>query len=192
MTSINLLPWREELREERKKEFLALLVFVVIAAGGILLMVDRYFNSEINGQQRRNNYLTEQIAVLDQRLAEIRELRSQKAALTERMAVIQDLQGTRPVIVRLFDELARSLPEGVYYDRVSRTDEQIRLEGFADSNSRVSELMRSLDASEWFDNSRLQQVTAEPLPGGAASGNSTRNRFLLTVSITRPDQSQQP
>lgn len=186
MTSINLLPWREEMREERKKAFLSALVLVVILAGGLLLMVDRFFNGAIDDQERRNNYLRDQISILDQRIAEIRDLRSQKADLTERMSVIQDLQGTRPVIVRLFDELVRGLPEGVFYERVSRSGDTIRLEGFAESNGRVSALMRDLDQSEWFASPSLQQVSANT--GGQIGPGY--NRFLLTVAITRPEQEQ--
>src|SRR5690606_35588795 len=119
-------------------------------AVGLLFLADRFVNNRIDAQSARNNYLREQIAILDQRLVEIRELRSQKEALTARMAVIQDLQGTRPVIVRLFDELVRTLPEDVYYDTISRSDDLIQLEGVAESNRLVSALMRELDASEWF------------------------------------------
>lgn len=189
MTSINLLPWREELREERKKDFIATLVLVIIVAGLIVFLVDRYFSSAINTQNRRNQYLNEQIAIVDQQVAEIRELRQQKQALTERMGVIQELQGTRPVIVRLFDELVRNLPEGVYYESINRTGNSIRLEGVAESNSHISALMRELESSAWFASPKLQQVTADN-SGGQQDDEINRGRFLLTVAITRPDQEQ--
>jgi type IV pilus assembly protein PilN len=102
------------------------------------------------------------------------------------MAVIQDLQGRRPVIVRLFDELVRTLPEGIFYDTISRTEDSVSIVGIAESNSRVSALMRSLEDSEWFANPDLRQVTAEA--GAAGTPDTQRNRFQLTVSITTPSE----
>src|SRR5690554_2342733 len=102
MANINLLPWRERLREERKRQFLVTVVGTFALAGLLLIGGDRLVNNAIANQTRLNDYLNQQIAVLDREIAEIREIQVQKKALTERMAVIQDLQGTRPVIVRLF------------------------------------------------------------------------------------------
>jgi type IV pilus assembly protein PilN len=151
----------------------------------ILVIADRYVASGISNQTARNTYLSEQIALLDGKISEIRNLQEQKRALTERMAVIQDLQGRRPIIVRLFDELVRTLPEGVYYDTITRTGDIISLEGIADSNNRVSTLMRYLDDSEWFAEPDLRQITAAPagaIEDGAPA--STANAFQLTVRVT--------
>jgi len=186
MTRINLLPWREKLREERKKAFLITLGIVVGIAGVILFVGDRIVNSGISAQSARNSYLKEQIAGLDRELAEIRALREQKEAINERMAVIEDLQGTRPIIVRLFDELVRTLPEGVYYQLVRRTDNSITLEGVAESNSRVSALMRSLDDSEWFADPDLRGVSAVPSSDAQGIQQNGRNQFELTVNVTTP------
>ncbi|MDT8397550.1 MAG: PilN domain-containing protein [Pseudomonadales bacterium] len=186
MANINLLPWREELREERKREFLVVLGGVVIVAFGLLFLVDRYVNTEINNQNARNQYLRDQTAILDAKLTRIRELRSQKTALTERMSVIQDLQGTRPLIVRLFDELARTLPEGVYYNKIVRTGDSIQIEGLADTNNHVSALMRALDDSQWFAEPNLQQVRAN-----AGAAEDAGNLFQLTVRVTTPGQEQE-
>ena len=161
MTTINLLPWREREREERKRQFMTNLVVVAVFAGLILLAGARYMVSRISNQTKRNQYLTQQIQFLDREIAEIRELQEQKKQLTERMAVIQDLQGKRPVIVRIFDELVRTLPEGVYYERVTRLGDSISVEGIAESNSRVTALMRSLGDSQWFDDPDFRQVTSE-------------------------------
>ena len=185
MANINLLPWRERLREERKQQFLVALAITAGIAGLILVLADRVLASQISNQNARNAYLTEQITLLDREIAEIRELQQQKRDLTARMTVIQDLQGRRPVIVRLFDELVRTLPEGIYYDRITRTEDSISIEGIAESNSRVSALMRALDDSEWFANPDLRQVTAEN-PAAADAADSQRNRFQLTVAITTP------
>lgn len=179
MANINLLPWREELREERKQEFLVGLGTTVVIAAIILFVGDRVVNSFIDHQTTKNNFLREQISYLDREIAEIRELQRQKSELIERMTVIQELQGNRPVIVRLFDELVRALPDGVYYNTITRDGDQISFQGVAESNNRVSALMRSMDDSEWFENPLLEQISAA---GAEGEGNS----FQLTVQVTAP------
>ena len=184
MANINLLPWREELREERRKEFLVGVGITVAIAVLIIFAVDRFVNNAINNQTRKNDYLREQITSLDREISEIRELQRQKSELTERMTVIQDLQGRRPVIVRLFDELVRTLPDGVYYDQIVRNGDQISFEGVAESNNRVSALLRSLEDSEWFEGPELQQISSN-----VAGGNG--NRFQLSVIVTTPDPEEE-
>jgi type IV pilus assembly protein PilN len=187
MANINLLPWRERERGERKQQFLINLGIAAGIAFLILLAVDRFIVSKIDNQNGRNVYLAQQIEILDKELAEIRQLQQQKKDLSERMAVIQNLQGMRPVIVRLFDELVRTLPDGVYYDTITTTEQSISIEGVAESNSRVSALMRALDDSEWFADPNLRQVSAVSGATNAAGGQDTgRNRFQLMVSITTP------
>jgi type IV pilus assembly protein PilN len=185
MANINLLPWRERLREERKKQFFVLLGITAGVALLILFVADRYVNSRINNQTAKNTYITQQIAVLDTEISEIRNLQEQKRALTERMTVIQDLQGRRSVIVRLFDELVRTLPEGVYYNTISRVGDNISVEGIAESNNRVSTLMRYLDDSEWFANSDLRQITSAQADATTQAGSS---QFQLRVQVTSADQ----
>jgi len=184
MANINLLPWREELREERRKEFLVGVGITVAIAVLIIFAVDRFVNNAINNQTRKNDYLREQITSLDREISEIRELQRLKSELTERMTVIQDLQGRRPVIVRLFDELVRTLPDGVYYDQIVRNGDQISFEGVAESNNRVSALLRSLEDSEWFEGPELQQISSN-----VAGGNG--NRFQLSVIVTTPDPEEE-
>ena len=112
---INLLPWREELREEKKKEFVNVILGVVLVAGAIIFAVDRYYNGSIDNQNARNDFISAEIAKLEERIAEIQALQRQRAELLARMKVIQELQGNRPIIVRLFDELARKLSDRVFF-----------------------------------------------------------------------------
>lgn len=185
MANINLLPWRERLREERKQMFFVQLGIAAVLAIAVLGVLDRIVNSGIENQNAMNAYLRTQIAAQDKKLTEIRDLQDKKKALTARMSVIQELQGNRPVIVRLFDELVRTLPDGVYYTSITRTNDQISLEGVAESNSRISALMRDLDASEWFAEPDLKQVTAvNAAPDAGSQQNS--NKFQLTVKVTTP------
>lgn len=187
MANINLLPWRERLREERKKQFLVSLGITAGIAALIMFGADRFYVSKIGNQVARNNYLSQQITALDREIAEIRNLQEQKRELTARMEVIQNLQGKRPVIVRLFDELVRTLPDGVYYNNLSSDETTVAIQGIAESNSRVSALMRALDDSEWFADSSLRQVSAvQGATTAAGATDQERNRFELSVRITTP------
>ncbi len=185
MARINLLPWRERLREERRREFLSILAGVVIIAGGLVFLVDRYFNSEIRYQNARNELIRAEIRTLDERVAEINELRQQKEDIRARMNVITDLQGTRPVIVRIFDEMVKTLPDGVYYQTVERTNDTIAIEGIAESYARITELMRRLDSSNWFREADLSDITAIDRPDDPTSDSF---RFSLTLSLELPNQ----
>ncbi len=186
MARINLLPWRERLREERRREFLSILVGVVVIAGGLLFLVDRYYNAEISSQVARNNFIRSEITLLDAQVAEISELRQQKEDIRARMNVITDLQGTRPVIVRIFDELVKTLPDGVYYESLERTGNQIAIEGVAESYSRITELMRRLDNSEWFTEADLSDISAT---GDGAQVATSSFTFSLGLTLELPNQS---
>lgn len=187
MAHINLLPWRERLREERRREFLSILVGVVIIAAGLLFLVDRYFNGEINNQIARNDFMRAEISLLDAQVAEISELQQQKEDIRARMNVITDLQGTRPVIVRIFDELVRTLPEGVYYETLERTGNTIAIEGVSESYSRITELMRRLDNSEWFTEADLSDISAADVAQSMISNTLT---FTLTLNLELPNQQE--
>ncbi len=181
MAHINLLPWREERRQELKTEFLLLLGLVFVLGVGLLLLGDRIINGQIDHQRARNQYLTEHIQELDEKVAEIKELQKRRQQLIERMRVIQELQGNRPVIVRILDQLVRTVPDGVYYTRLDAKDKLIHLTGVAESNNRVSSLMRRLDASDWLAEPSLDQVIAEPEFGDQAT------RFDLNVRVQLPE-----
>ncbi len=181
MARINLLPWREQLREERKQRFLVSLVGVLIVAGGLVFLADQYFQNAIERQVARNDFVRQEIAVLDKRIAEIKELRERRQQLLERMKIIQDLQGNRPIIGRVFDQLVRTLPDGVYFTELKMTGKNIAIVGAAESNNRVSNLMRNLDGSDWLDAPNLNEVKA--VTAGAVD---QENVFRLTVQQTQP------
>jgi type IV pilus assembly protein PilN len=181
MARINLLPWREQLREERKQRFLAALVVVLAIGAGAVFLGDQYLNSAIETQNARNEFIKKEIAVLDARIKEISELKKRREELLERMKIIQDLQGNRPIIGRVFDQLVRTLPDGVYFTGLKMTDKSIAIIGAAESNSRVSNLMRNLDASEWLTAPNLTEVKAV-----TAGTVDQANVFQLTVQQTQP------
>lgn len=185
MTRINLLPWREELREQRKKAFLQALVLVLIVAGGLVFLAGTVIDGSIDTQNARNARLQEEIRVLDGQIREIRTLQEQRRDLLARMEVIQNLQGNRPVIVRIFDELVQTLADGVFYTSLRVQGTNVSLEGVAESNARVSALMRNLDASDWFANPNLRGLREAREFGSQAS------RFQLTVTQTLPRNEQE-
>jgi len=179
MAQINLLPWRERMREERKREFISILVGFIIIAGGLVFLVDRYFNGEIDSQVARNQFMRAEIAVLDEQVAEITQLRQQKNDIQARINVITDLQGTRSIIVRIFDELVKTLPDGVYYNSLVRTGDTIAIEGVAESYARITTLMRQLDESDWFLDPDLDNISATELPD-----NPMADAFAFSLSLT--------
>lgn len=181
MARINLLPWREERREERRKRFLLALTGVFVGSVGALLIADQVISAAIDRQVARNDYISKQIAVVDERIKQISELKARRQQLVERMRIIQDLQGNRQVSGRIFDQLARTLPDGVYFTEVKMTGKALSISGAAESNNRVSDLMRNLEASDWFDAPSLNEVKAT-----TAGQVDQANTFELTVRQTQP------
>lgn len=187
MTQINLLPWREQLREERKQRFLVLLVVVLLLAAGVVFLAGQYFNAAIENQQGRNNFIRAENTALDARIKEISELRTRRQQLIERMKIIQDLQGNRPIVSRIFDQIVRTIPDGVYFSSLKLTDKTLAIEGEAESNSLVSNLMRNQDASDWLTAPNLTEVKAV-----SADNTEQTSRFKMTVQQTKPaDENKQ-
>ena len=178
MAKINLLPWREAYRTEKKKEFLSLLVAVLIAAVLTVFGWDRVVNHQIETQNDRNQLLKREIAKLDKQVAEIKELKKRRQGLLDRMQVIQELQGNRPEIVKIYDEFVRAVPDGVYFTKMTRKDSQISLVGYAESNNRVSSLMRRLDASYKFTEPNFTKVQANDALGEDGSQFEMRVKII--------------
>ena len=185
MAQINLLPWRDERRAELKKDFLVVLAGVATLGVLIVVLVDLFVSAQIQDQKDRNAYITQNIRELDKKVAEIRELQKRRTQLLDRLKVIQELQGNRPIIVRVMDQLVRTVPDGVFYTELKSSAQQINITGIAESNNRVSSLMRRLDASDWFMNPNLQGVRAEPSFGDQATN------FRMTVKLQLPSAGEE-
>ena len=158
MPRINLLPWREGQRKERKLAFLVALGVAALAAGVAAFAAYLAYGSMIEAQQRRNNELRAEIKTLDKQIEEINDLESAKQRFIARMDIIEKLQRSRPEIVHVFDEIVRTLPEGVYLTAVQQTVKRLKFEGVAQSSTRVSSFMRNLDGSQWLRNPELEVV----------------------------------
>ena len=158
MPQINLLPWRDEQRKRRQKEFIVSAVIAALMMGGVVLGVHLHYESRIAYQEQRNTFIETEIAALDKRITEIEDLKKERDRLIARTQIIQDLQSGRPEIVHVFDELVTTLPDGVYYTKVTQKGRALNLQGVAQSNARVASLMRGLDTSTWFENPSLVEI----------------------------------
>jgi type IV pilus assembly protein PilN len=158
MPRINLLPWRDEERKERKLKFLvslgvAALGALVVTGVGYMLM-----DSMVSAQEARNSRLDEEIAVLDRQIEKINSLEADKARFIARMEVIEKLQRSRPEIVHIFDEIAKQMPDGVYLTGMTQNGTRLKFEGVAQSSTRVSTFMRNIDGSSYLKNPELDIV----------------------------------
>jgi len=176
MPRINLLPWRDAQRKERKLAFLVALGVAALAAGVTAFAAYLLYGSMIEAQQRRNTQLRVAIKTLDKEIEEINSLESAKQKFIARMEIIEKLQRSRPEIVHVFDEIVRTLPEGVYLTSVKQSGMRLKFEGIAQSSTRVSSFMRNIDGSQWLRNPGLEvvQTTKGSGPGSSAVGPEAR------------------
>jgi len=181
MAKINLRPWREELRAEKQKQFVVMILGAAFIAVGLTFLWKTDMDNRIAYQESRNAYIETATKQLDKQIKEIEDLKRKRDELLSRMQVIQDLQGKRPVIVRVFDELVRTLPDGLFYTDLTRSGERVDIVGMAESNSRVSALMRQFEESEWFTDPNLSNVSA------ADSRRAGYSQFNLSVKQKTPE-----
>ena len=158
MTKINLLPWREEARELQRKAFLSKLLAAAVGGFALVVVWVLLAQNQLDNQDSRNSYLQSNIADMDKKVAEISQLKSKKQEMLSRMKVIQDLQGNRSEIVKIFDELVRAVPDGTYLESLNLSSAMIKVSGYSESNNRISALMRNLDSSDKYINSNLTKV----------------------------------
>ena len=183
MAHINLLPWRQEERARRNKEFIRVVVAITLLALSTIFVVWSYFNKQLDEQLTANVLIKQENSRLDAVLIEIDRLEERRGDIISRVKVIQDLQGRRPVPVRLWDDIAKAIPPTLYLSHLKREGDLITLTGLADNPNVVSSLIRNLDNSNWMDNSAVsniqQNITAyQPAP--------TSNETVTTSETTRP------
>jgi type IV pilus assembly protein PilN len=160
MATINLLPWRDGLREQRKKQFIILCFGVVVLGITTVFSGWFYLNQKLDDQEQANQLIISTNQNLDQQLKTLNGLQEQRDAIIERMKLIQGLQSQRPVVVRLVDELVRVTPAAMYLSKFSRTGDKFTIEGKAESPNTVAELLRNLEASPWYRNAFMNSFLA--------------------------------
>ena len=185
MPRINLLPWREAQRKQRRQEFF-LSLGAAVATAALVILVGRWqMSSSIEHQRERNQILQDEIAQLDKQIQEILDLENQKRKLLARMEIIETLQRSRPEIVHVFDEIVKTLPEGVYLTYLKQAGARIELRGVAQSSTRVSAFMRNIDNSQWLSDPALQVVETK---GRDSSRGAEFTLFANQRSQTPPEE----
>ena len=181
MIRINLLPHREQKRLARQRRYVSMLVMSFLIAAGIVLTGYMFLSAKLDIQADRNRFLTEENAKLDLEIAEIDKLKAEKQALLDRKKIVERLQSNRTETVHLLDQLTRQVPEGVYLKDVKQSNDQLVLIGYAQSNARVSTLMRNLNDSPTFEQPLLIEARS------ATVGNQRLSEFTLNVKLTRAE-----
>ena len=179
MIRINLLPWREARRKAHNLQFFILMGMVAGLAASIVLLVHGYYAARISNQTERNRFLKEENSKLDKQIEEIKKLKDEIQALLSRKQVIETLQGDRAQTVYLLEQLVRQTPDGVYLKSIKQTGSKVNLTGYAQSNARVSTLMRNLEASPYLENPDLIEIKV------ANVNNKRLSEFTMNVSLKR-------
>jgi type IV pilus assembly protein PilN len=191
MPRINLLPWRDELREQRRNQFYMSLGAAALGAGLVVLATNMTFNSIIGHQNDRNRMLQTEIDALNIRIEEILSLEDQKDRLLARMEIIEQLQRSRPGIVHVFEELVTTLPDGVFLNSVKQNGSRLELVGAAESNTRVSALMRNIDGSEWLTKPDLEVVEVKDNTRGSDGQRASEFKvFAQTTEAAAEEQEE--
>ena len=183
MIRVNLLPHRELKRKQQQRDFIVMVCGVLGVAGAIWFAVHTYLAGQLEDQKGRNTYLESEIAILDKQIEEIKRLKEQTAQLLARKKVVESLQANRNETVHLIDQLVRQLPDGVYLKSVRQQGNRVTINGLAQSNARVSTLMRNLESSPWLERPNLVEIKA--VSAGDKAGAVRLSDFTLSVTLTR-------
>ena len=178
MAHVNLLPWREQRRQQEKQQYIVVLAFVAIMTGLLFWFIGQIIDTQISNQNSRNQYLQTQITALESQIAEIKRIKESKSAIEQRMALIEQLQSSRNLAPQVLDELARIVPQGVSFTSLQRTGSSIQVRGTSESNNRLAEFMRQLETSKVFTSGELSSIVAD------TSATDAVSEFTLTFSIS--------
>ena len=182
---INLLPHREQKRQARQRQFISLAIVLAIFGVAIVALVHAILVARIDNQNSRNALLKTKIAELDKQIAEIDKLRDQIQQVLARKQVVETLQANRNEAVHLLDQLVRQLPEGIYLNSVKQTDKKVQIVGYAQSNARVSTLMRNIEGSPWLEKPELVEIKLVTMPAQGRTEPQKLNEFTLNFQIRR-------
>jgi type IV pilus assembly protein PilN len=188
MARINLLPWRTERRKQREREFYMLLLAAGVSGLLALFALIGWMGARIDNQNQRNTYLTAEIKSLDKQIEEIKELDKTKSQLLTRKAIIEQLQSNRSQMVHLFDEMVKTVPDGVRLTSLKQAGEILTLEGVAESNARVASYMRNIDTSPWMGRTDLRKI--ENKAGTKDVDKKMPYVFSLDVKLRKPEDAQ--
>lgn len=177
MANINLLPWRESLRVQQKKNYLTMLVAMALGVLSLMFSVGAVVDNLISNQNQRNQYIEQQITVLDNQIKEIKDIKESKQEIEQRMALIEQLESSRNAVPKVLDELVKLVPPGLSFRSFSRKGNQIKVLGVSESNNRLADFMRRLEESSVFSSGDLSSIVAD------TSASDSVSDFKLTFSI---------
>lgn len=181
LKNINLLPWREEYKEFQRKQFIFFLGFAAAMSVFLIVGLHLFFMNRTDNQYARNDYLKQEIAKIDKQITEIEGLQKERQLLLARMNVIQRLQENRPNAVKIFDGIAKTVPDGLYFTNVTRVKSKLNIQGKAESNIRVSKFMRNIEASAWLTNPVLSVIAVED------EQDKNKNQAQTTMKLSEQD-----
>jgi type IV pilus assembly protein PilN len=184
MIRINLLPHREQKRQARLRQFVSVGIGLAVLALAVVGLGHAIFTTQIENQQSRNTLLKHEIAQLDEQIKAIDKLHEQTQALLSRKQVVEALQTNRTEAVHLLDQMVRQLPDGIYLRSLKQVGTKVTMIGYAQSNARVSTLLRNIDTSPWLTQPELVEIKSVPLPG-ARTGDPRVNEFTLSFQVKR-------
>lgn len=187
---INLLPHREQKRQARQRQFISLIISLVVLGLAVVALVHGFLSAQIDNQKDRNSLLKKEIAKLDEQIKEIDRLRDQIQAVIARKQVVETLQANRSEAVHLLDQLVRQLPDGIYLKNVRQTGTKVTISGYAQSNARVSTLMRNIESSPWLEKPELIEIKLVSAPGAPKGTDLKINEFTLTFMVKRAAPSE--
>jgi type IV pilus assembly protein PilN len=180
MVRINLLPHREQKRQARQRQFVSMAIGLAVLGLATVGLVHVVIAARIDNQNGRNTLLTTEIAKLDEQIKEIDKVREQTQALLARKQIVETLQANRTEAVHLLDQLVRQLPDGLYLRSVKQAGPKVTLVGYAQSNARVSTLMRNIENSPWLTAPELVEIKSVPLD------KQKVNEFTLNLRLKQP------
>lgn len=180
MSHINLLPWREHQRAQQKKQYIGMLVTIAILSFGLMYGVAMIVDTMIENQNTRNQFISKEILILDTQIDKIKDIKERKSVIEQKMALIEQLQTSRNVAPIVFDELAKIVPPGISFRRLSRQGNRMEIEGISESNNRLADFMRNVEQSTVFINGELSSIVAD-----TSSPSDAVSDFKLTFTISR-------
>jgi type IV pilus assembly protein PilN len=189
MIRINLLPHREQKRQARQRQFVSLSIGLAMLGLAVVLLVHVIFGTQIENQQSRNALLKTEIGKLDEQIKEIDKLREQTQALLARKQVVETLQSNRTEAVHLLDQMVRQLPDGIYLKSLRQSGAKVTMVGYAQSNARVSTLMRNIESSPWLTQPELVEIKSVPSP---INKDLRVSEFTLNVSVKKVTPPEEP
>ncbi|MDT0603736.1 PilN domain-containing protein [Thalassotalea castellviae] len=187
MAHINLLPWREEAEKAKQREFFTTLTAIALGAFAVVFLVSQVYQLRIDGQNNRNQYLKNEIAVLDARISQIKTLNEKKNELQKRTAVVEQLQRSRNVGTQVLDEIAKVVPTGIYLVKMEKQGSSLQLIGKSESNNHLANMIRKIESSDLFTDAVLESITANDAQSKLLSDFKMRVRIkgLTDAAITQ-------